>query len=99
MGWLVSRQEVTSEPELARRKVLALLANIEDVPEPEEVLLSVLVDAVMIVEAYRGARHEILRLPELQHSVDALLRELSVSERINQWSNEPAGTESAVAAR
>lgn len=99
MGWLVSRQEVTSEPELARRKVLALLANIEDVPEPEEVLLSVLVDAVMIVEAYRGARHEILRLPELQHSVDALLRELSVSERINQWSNEPAGAEGAVAAR
>ena len=99
MGWLVSRQEVTSEPEVARRKVLALLANIEDVPEPEEVLLSVLVNAVMIVEAYRGARHEIPRLPELQHSVDALLRELSVSERINQWSNEPAATEGAVAAR
>ena len=90
MGWLVSRQEVTSDPEAARRKVLALLANIEDVPEPEEVLLAVLVDAVLIVEAYRGARHEIVRLPELQYSVDALLRELSVSERINQWASEPA---------
>jgi len=99
MGWLVSRQEVTSQPESARRKVLALLANIEDVPEPEEVLLSVLVDAVMLVEAYRGARHEVLRLPELQNSVDALLRELSVSERINQWSREPAEAAGAVAAR
>jgi len=90
MGWLVSRQEVTSEPEIARRKVLALLANLGDVPEPEEVLLSVLVDAVLIVEAYRGARHEVAHLPELQHSVDALLRELTVSERINEWAREPA---------
>lgn len=98
MGWLVSRQEVTSEPEAARRKVLALLANIEDVPDPEEMLLSVLVDAVMLVEAYRGARHEIVRLPELQHSVDALLRDLTVSERINQWSREPE-SEKAAAAR
>ncbi len=98
MGWLVSRQEVTSEPEAARRKVLALLANIEDVPDPEEMLLSVLVDAVMLVEAYRGARHEIVRLPELQHSVDALLRDLTVSERINQWSREPV-SEKAAAAR
>jgi hypothetical protein len=98
MGWLVSRQEVTSDPEAARRKVLALLANLEDVPEPEEMLLSVLVDAVMLVEAYRGARHEIVRLPELQHSVDALLRDLTVSERINQWSREPEA-EGAVAAR
>ena len=98
MGWLVSRQEVTSEPEAARRKVLALLANIEDVPDPEEMLLNVLVDAVMLVEAYRGARHEIVRLPELQNSVDALLRDLTVSERINQWSREP-DAEEAVAAR
>ncbi|MFN3725644.1 MAG: hypothetical protein ACK4SZ_04990 [Allosphingosinicella sp.] len=98
MGWLVSRQEVTSEPEAARRKVLALLANIEDVPDPEEMLLNVLVDAVMLVEAYRGARHEIVRLPELQNSVDALLRDLTVSERINQWSREPEAEE-AVAAR
>ena len=90
MGWLVSRQEVTSEPEIARRKVLALLANLEDVPEPEEVLLNVLVDSIMIVEAYRGSRHELVRLPELQRSVDALLRELTVSERINEWSREPA---------
>lgn len=98
MGWLVSRQEVTTEPEAARRKVLALLANLEEVPDPEEMLLNVLVDAVMLVEAYRGARHEIVRLPELQHSVDALLRDLTVSERISQWSREPEA-EVAVAAR
>jgi len=99
MGWLVSRQEVTSEPEHARRKVLALLANLEDVPDPEEMLLSVLVDAVMLVEAYRGARHEIVRLPELQNSVDALLRDLTVSERINQWSREPETADGGLAAR
>lgn len=97
MGWLVSRQEITSEPDAARRKVLALLGNLADIPEPEEVLLSVLVDAVLIVEAYRGARHEVVRLPELQRSVDALLRELAVSERINQWSSDPQGADSAYA--
>ena len=98
MGWLVSRQEITSEPDAARRKVLALLGNLADIPEPEEVLLSVLVDAVLIVEAYRGARHEVVRLPELQRSVDALLRELTVSERINQWSSDPQAADSAYAA-
>jgi len=76
MGWLVSRQEATSQPELARRKILALLGNLEDVPDADRVLLSVLVDAVMIVEAYRGARHQVTLLPELQESVDALLREV-----------------------
>lgn len=97
MGWLVSRQEITSEPEAARRKVLALLGNLAEIPEPEEVLLSVLVDAVLIVEAYRGARHQVDRLPELQSSVDALLRELTVSERIHQWSSEPQSADPALA--
>lgn len=97
MGWLVSRQEITSEPDAARRKVLALLGNLAEIPEPEEVLLSVLVDAVLIVEAYRGARHQVDRLPELQRSVDDLLRELTVSERINQWSSEPQGADAALA--
>ena len=97
MGWLVSRQEITSEPEAARRKVLALLGNIAEIPEPEEVLLSVLVDAVLIVEAYRGARHQVDRLPALQRSVDALLRELTVSERINDWSSEPQAADQALA--
>jgi len=88
MGWVISRQEATLEPEIARRKVLALLGNLEDIPDAERLLLSILTDAVLIVEAYRGSRHQIALLPELQQSVDALLRELRVVERIRDWSRE-----------
>lgn len=89
MGWLISRQEVTSDPQLARRKALALLGNLEEVDRPEELLLSILVDSILMVEAYRGARHQIARLPELQGSVDALLRELNIVERTKEWAREP----------
>jgi len=88
MGWVISRQEATLEPEAARRKVLALMANLEDVPEADRLLLAILTDAVLIVEAYRGARHQPTLLPDLQRSVDALLRELNMVERIREWSRE-----------
>lgn len=90
MGWLISRQEATSEPEIARRKILTLLRNLEEVAEPEKLLMSIIVDSVLIVEAYRGARHQVALLPELQQSVDALLRELRVIEQIKEWSSEPS---------
>ena len=89
MGWLIGRQEATSQPELARRKVLALLGNIGEIPDPEQMLLDVLVDAVLLVESYRGARHQPTLVPELQKSVDALLREVRINERLNEWAREP----------
>jgi hypothetical protein len=89
MGWLISRQEAAAQPEQARRKVLDLLANLDTIPDPEPLLLQLMVDAILLVEAYRGARHQVLRLPELERSVDAILRELEVSQRITRWSDEP----------
>jgi hypothetical protein len=89
MGWLISRQEVNSDPGLARQKAMAMLANLEEVDRPEELLMSILIDAILMVEAYRGARHQIALLPELQGSVDALLRELSIVERTKEWAREP----------
>jgi hypothetical protein len=95
MGWLISRQEVNSDPQLARQKALGMLANLEEVDRPEEYLMSILVDAILMVEAYRGARHQIALLPELQGSVDALLRELNIIERTKEWAREPHVTAEA----
>lgn len=89
MGWLISRQEATSNPELARRKILSLFENMEELAEPERLLMTILVDAVLIVEAYRGARHQVALLPDLQRSVDALLRELDIIQRTKEWAREP----------
>jgi hypothetical protein len=38
-----------------------------------------------MAESYRGARHEITFLAELTRSVDALLRELTIVEKANEW--------------
>ena len=76
------------DPELVRQRTLTLFALLDQLDEPERPVLAVLVDAVQIVEAYRGARHQVLGLPELTRSVDALMRELEITERINQWAAE-----------
>jgi hypothetical protein len=41
-----------------------------------------------MVEAYRGARHQVTQLPELTESVDALLRELNIIEKTAEWAAE-----------
>jgi hypothetical protein len=46
-----------------------------------------LIDAIIIAESYRGARHEITFLPELTRSVDALIRELNASEKAKEWAD------------
>jgi hypothetical protein len=73
------------DSQLVRRRTLSLLALLDQIEEPEKPAMAVLMDAVQIVEAYRDARHQVLGLQELTHSVDALIRELEISERINQW--------------
>ena len=42
-------------------------------------------DAILIAEAYRGARHQITFLPELTRSVDALLREFTIRDKTKEW--------------
>jgi hypothetical protein len=85
MGWCIGRSEAISDPVAARRKVMAKLRGLAELDDPEGVVVPILIDAILMVESYRGARHQITFLPELTHSVDALLRELTILEKAEEW--------------
>ncbi len=85
MGWLIGRAEAVSNPEAARHKALAKLRNCAELEDPESLVVPILVDALLLVESLRGARHQITFLPELTNSVDALLRELTIIEKTQEW--------------
>jgi len=88
MGWMIGRSAVVSDPEGARRKALEKLQGLMDIDDPESLVVPILIDAILLAEAYRGARHQITQLPELTNSVDALLRELTIIEKSAQWAAE-----------
>jgi hypothetical protein len=71
MAWAIGRTAVLSDPDGARRKALEKLQGLVDLDDPESLVVPILIDAILMVEAYRGARHQITQLPELSHSVDA----------------------------
>ena len=74
MGWLIGRAAAMSDPDGARRKALEKLRAIADMDDPESVVVPILLDAILLVESYRGARHQITFLDDLTGSVDGLLR-------------------------
>ena len=88
MGWMIGRAAVVSDPEGAKQKALEKLQALVDVDDPESLVVPILIDAILMVEAYRGARHQITQLPELTNSVDALIRELDIIEKSAQWAAE-----------
>jgi len=90
MGWHIGRTEALSDPLAARRKALAKLRSLAELDDPENVVVPVLIDAIIIAESYRGARHEITFLPELTRSVDALVRELNAVEKAREWAEAAA---------
>ena len=90
MGWCIGRTEALSDPLAARRKALAKLRALEELEDPESLVVPILIDAILMAESYRGARHEITFLPELTRSVDALIRELNAVEKAKEWA-EPFG--------
>jgi hypothetical protein len=61
---------------------LRALAELDD---PESLVVPILVDAILMAESYRGARHQITFLPELTRNVDALIRELTIAEKAEEW--------------
>jgi hypothetical protein len=61
------------------------LRELAEIDDAEGVVFPILVDALLMVESYRGARHQISFLPELTESVDALLRELTIVEKSKEW--------------
>ncbi|MEO7257921.1 MAG: hypothetical protein ABIW18_08410 [Sphingomicrobium sp.] len=72
-------------PAAAKHKALAKLHNLSRLDDPESLVVPILLDALLLVESYRGARHQITFLPELTRSIDDLLRELTIIEKTEEW--------------
>ena len=85
MAWMIGRAAAMANPEAARQKALEKLQALAELDDAESLVVPILIDAILMAESYRGARHEITFLPELTRSVDALLRELTIVEKANEW--------------
>ena len=85
MSWMIGRAAALSNPEAARHKALKKLQALAELDDPECVVVPILIDALLMVESYRGARHQISFLPELTESVDLLLRDLTIVEKTREW--------------
>ena len=85
MGWVIGRAAAMSDPEEARRKALAKLQGCAELEDPESLVVPILIDAILLVESYRGARHQIDFLPDMTRSVDELIRELTAAEKAEEW--------------
>jgi hypothetical protein len=84
MSWCIGRTEAISDPLAARLKAMAKLRSLAELEDPESLVVSILVDAILMAESYRGARHQITFLPELTRNVDALIRELTIVEKAEE---------------
>ena len=87
MGWAVGRAEAMNDPLGARRKVMAKLRGLGELDDPEANVVPILIDAILLVESYRGARHPMPFIDELTRSVDAMLRELTILEKAKEFAN------------
>lgn len=85
LGWMIGRTAAMADPQAARRKALAKLQGLAELEDPESLVVPILIDALLMIEAYRGARHQFTFLPELTSSVDDLLRELTIVEKSKAW--------------
>jgi hypothetical protein len=85
MSWFIGRTEALSNPDKARRKALERLRGLAELDDPESLVVPILLDAILLAESYRGARHQISFLPELTKSVDALLREFTILDKTKEW--------------
>lgn len=87
MGWLIGRNAAMADPERARRKALEKLQGLAELEDPESLVVPILIDALLMVEAYRGARHQFTFLPDLTKSVDGLIRELTIIEKAKEFAD------------
>ena len=85
MAWMIGRTAAMADPAAARQKALAKLHGLARLDDPEGVVVPILLDALLMVESYRGARHQISFLLDLTASIDALLRELTIAEKAEEW--------------
>ena len=91
MAWCIGRTEAMADPVAARRKALAKLRALEQIDDPESLVVPILIDAILMAESYRGARHQVTFLDELTRSVDALIRELNAAEKASEWAEPVTG--------
>lgn len=82
---MIGRTAALADPEGARAKVLAKLQGLTELDDPEGLVVPILIDAILMAEAFRGARHQIDFLGELTDKVDALIRELNIAEKTKAW--------------
>ena len=85
MAWMIGRTAALSDPEGSRRKALAKLQALTELDDPESLVVPILLDAILMAESYRGARHQIDFLNDLTANVDALIRELTIVEKTKSW--------------
>jgi hypothetical protein len=90
MAWMIGRTEALTDPDKARAKAAAKLQEISELDNAEALVFPILVEALLLVESYRGARHQVTFLPELSTSVDKLLRELTIIEKTKEWAGSDA---------
>ena len=81
MSWLIGRNAAMADPAGARVKALAKLRTLAELDDPESLVVPILIDALLMVESYRGARHPFTFLPELPTASMRLLRELTISRK------------------
>ena len=86
MTWSIPRAEAIADPLGARLKAMEKLRGLSKLDDPEGLVLPILVDAILMAESYRGARHEITFLPDLTRNVDELIRQLTIMEKVQDWS-------------
>ena len=87
MSWLIPRAEALEDPLAARLKVMEKLRSLSKLEDPEATVVPILVDAILMAEAYRGARHQITFLDELSRKTDELIRQLNVAEKESEWTS------------
>jgi hypothetical protein len=90
MAWMIGRTEALTDPDAARRKAAAKLQELGGIDNAEALVFPILVEALLLVESYRGARHQVTFLPELSQTVDRLLRELTIVEKTREWAGSEA---------
>lgn len=87
MSWIVQRADAIADPLAARMKIMEKLRSLSKLDDAETLVLPILVDAILMAESYRGARHQITFLTDLTRKVDELVRQLTACEKIEDWSS------------
>jgi hypothetical protein len=85
MAWMIGRTAALADPEAARRKALDKLQALTELDDPESLVVPILIDAILMAESYRGARHQVDFLHDLTQKVDALIREITIVEKAKDW--------------